>query len=431
MTAARTRQHPEWLRLDTAGTIYPSSRRRNWSALFRVAATLIEDVDPQILKQAAARTAARYPAYNVNIKMGVFWHYLKRSDQPPPVLPDGCCPCEPLRPKDNNGFAFRVRYYGPRIAVEFFHALTDGTGALGFLKTLLAEYIEMKYGCPVPRGGDILDCNMEADPCEYEDSFQKYAGTVAASRREKTSFRIKGRYEPDGFVNLTCGVIPAAKLLEHSRSYGVTMTQFLAGVMLLALSDVQNNYGRRAKQRHLKVSIPINLRSMFPSVTTRNFSSYVNPGIDPRYGEYTLGEAIMAIRNQMGVDATEKKLRAKFTANVKTATHPVLRIVPLFMKTPALKAAYFLAGDRKNSTTITNMGNVTLPDEIKPYIQRLELIVGPLSVNPVGCALMTYEGNLYFNVTRTIVEPLLERAFFTRLVRLGIPVKIESNFREV
>ena len=36
---------------------------------------------------------------------------------------------------------------------------------------------------------------------------------------------------------------------------------------------------------------------------------------------------------------------------------------------------------------------------------------------------------MYINITRTIRESELEREFFTRLVKLGLPVKIQSNER--
>ena len=42
---------------------------------------------------------------------------------------------------------------------------------------------------------------------------------------------------------------------------------------------------------------------------------------------------------------------------------------------------------------------------------------------------ITFQDTLYFNITRTIEQPKLEQAFFTRLVRMGVPVKIESNQR--
>ena len=39
----------------------------------------------------------------------------------------------------------------------------------------------------------------------------------------------------------------------------------------------------------------------------------------------------------------------------------------------------------------------------------------------------SYGDTLYLNFTRTIAETTVEREFFTSLVKLGIPVKVESN----
>ena len=40
-----------------------------------------------------------------------------------------------------------------------------------------------------------------------------------------------------------------------------------------------------------------------------------------------------------------------------------------------------------------------------------------------------YGGTLYLNMTSTLREPVLERALLTRLVKLGVPVRVESNQR--
>ena len=37
-----------WMRLDNAAKIYPASMRRDWMAMFRLSATLVEPVDPEI-----------------------------------------------------------------------------------------------------------------------------------------------------------------------------------------------------------------------------------------------------------------------------------------------------------------------------------------------------------------------------------------------
>lgn len=76
-----------------------------------------------------------------------------------------------------------------RIAVEFYHALTDGTGGMVFLKSLLAEYIEQKYGVEIPNECGVLDRLTQPQEEELEDSFSKNAGSV--SSQQKCEHRIQ------------------------------------------------------------------------------------------------------------------------------------------------------------------------------------------------------------------------------------------------
>ena len=113
--------------------------------------------------------------------------------------------------------------YHNRIAVEFFHALTDGTGGLIFLKTLLAEYLSEKYGLSVPAGAGVLGRLEEPDEEEFEDSFLRYAGDVKASRREATAWHLSGTPEPDGFKDLVTMIWPggrAARVRQALRRDG-------------------------------------------------------------------------------------------------------------------------------------------------------------------------------------------------------------------
>ena len=63
------------------------------------------------------------------------------------------------------------------------------------------------------------------------------------------------------------------------------------------------------------------------------------------------------------------------------------------------------------------------------FVTRMEFMLGPLSRNPIAIGTLSYGGTMYINITRTIRESELEREFFTRLVKLGLPVKIQSNER--
>ena len=421
---------PNWLKLDNTANVYPAVRRRNWASQFRLSATLTEEVNPVILQWAVYRATSRFPAFSMQLKRGLFWHFLRRIEGGPPVRPDGCCPCEPLRPEDNGDFYFRVSYYEKRISVDFFHALTDGTGALSYFKTMLAEYLTSAYGIKVPRDGVILDCDEQSEPEEYEDSFQKYAGGLTRVLTPHAAFRIRGEREPDGFINATMGIIPVDEVLERAKACGASLTQYLATIMMLSIQSIQRREIPNNKRRApVNLLIPINLRAFFPSYTTRNFTGIVTPSIDTRLGEYSFEEVLNVVKSHMSTEITRRNLRARFTAFVKSQRNPILRAVPLILKTPALRLAHRLTGERMSCTTMTNVGRCDVPPEMEGYIDRMELIMGPLRENPVVCSLMSYRGTLYISMARSIKEPKLEREFFRRLVRLGISVKIESNRR--
>jgi hypothetical protein len=418
------------MKLDNAAKIYPAAKRRNWKALFRLSATLTETVDPVVLEQAQQSTLARFPGFALKLKRGVFWYYLEHQEGTPAIDRDGGYPCAPMDFKENNGFMFRVRYHERRIALETFHVLTDGTGGLCFLKTLVAEYLRIRYGVQVPRDNEILDCSLPPEPGETEDAYLKYARNIALSRREPDAYYLQGWEEPDGFVHITTGLIPVGEVLRRAKDKQVSLTEYLTAVMILALDKIQRRAVRSVhRYKHVKVCVPINLRNFYPTNTMRNFASYVNPGIDPRFGVYTFDEVLSAVHHYMRAEVTEKQLNAKISSNTLAEGHAVLRLTPLFLKNIAMKIVFARVGDRKSTSSISNLGVVRLPDEMARFVTRMDFILGPLSRNRVVCAAITYNGLLTLNFTRTIQQSVLEREFFRALVRLGIPVKVESNDR--
>lgn len=418
----------KWVRLDNAAKIYPAASSQKWSSIFRFSVAFKDDIDPVLLQKALERLVPRFPVFFMRLRKGLFWYYLEQSDGCPQVVPDQSFPCAPLLPKRNNGYSFRVLYYRNRIAAEFFHVIADGTGGLCFLKTLAAEYIELRYGETIEKSDGVLCCAEPPLESEMEDSFLRYAGDVSVSRSEKCAFHMSGTWDDSGFVRLTTGIMPVSAVIEKAREYKVSVNTLLVSVVIDALLHIQQAEGIGRKfSKPVKVCVPINLRNMFPSGTLRNFSSFINPGVDPRLGEYSLPDIIKAVYHYMGANASKQLLGARFTSNVMSEKSPFLRVTPLFIKDLFLKMAFVSFGDTKSSTTITNVGVVELPGQMQKYITRMDMVLGPLNINPACCAVLTYNDTLYFNITRTTREPTLEHEFFTRLVKLGIPVKIESN----
>ncbi|NLL91249.1 MAG: alcohol acetyltransferase [Ruminococcaceae bacterium] len=420
----------KWIKLDNAAKIYPAAMSRSWASIFRLSATLTENVDPDILNRALKITLKRFPSFGYRLRSGFFWNFLEQITADPVVQKDVSNPCLRMRLNENGGYMFRVRYFGRRIAVEIFHVLTDGTGGLIFLKTLVAEYLTLKYGVEIPRDNEIFDVSSPPDPLELEDSFLRYSRKATASRVEDASYKITGTPERTNTINIITGQIPVDVLRKVSKKYNCSITEFLTALLILSVRQIQQKeINLRKRNRPIKVSIPINLRKFYPTKTLRNFSSFINPGIQPIYGEYSLEETISAVKHFLGLEGTEKMLNARMSANVVSEQNIFIRLAPLFIKNSVLKIAYRSIGDRTSSTTLSNMGNQMLPSPMNKYVTRMDFVLGVPKYNSVSCGCISYNNNLCLTFSRNIVEAELERIFFRKLVNLDIPVEVESNRR--
>ena len=419
-----------WMRLDNAAKIYPAAKRRNWNNFFRISATLTEPIDTGVLASALDVTARRFPSIAVRLRRGVFWYYLEEIPKTPSIQPEKSCPLAHAPFHKVRQCAFRVLVYKNRVAVEFFHALTDGTGALVFVKTLLAEYLSEKYGLSVPAEKGVLGRLEEPSPEELEDSFARYAGDVTASRAESTAYHLSGTPERDGYKNLVTMMIPAEKLRACAKEHGVSVTELLCAAMMQAIGELQAEKVPNVRHRKpVKVLIPVNLRNLFPSRSLRNFASYITPEIDPRMGDCSFSELCSLVHHKMGLENNRRTMRAKFAANVASERSPILRVMPLFIKNIAMKAVFDAVGECKSCLCLSNLGRVELPEVMVSYVQRMDFIIGVQARAPHDCGVVTWGDTVYINCIRSIQEPELEYRFYRVLHRLGLPVKVESNQR--
>ncbi len=108
-------------------------------------------------------TVERYPYFKVNLKRGLFWYYFEEAVRGPKVQQETFYPCMFLKFKKQKTFPFRVLYHQSSIHFEISHSITDGYGAMTFMKTLLTAYYNLESG---PEG-------MPSDE-EWEDAFKKH-----------------------------------------------------------------------------------------------------------------------------------------------------------------------------------------------------------------------------------------------------------------
>ena len=420
-----------WLRLDNAAKIYPAARRNNWSNIFRISMTLTERIDKIVMQQALDVTVRRFPSIAARLRRGVFWYYLQPVERAPRLREEGAYPLTRMSREEMRRCAFRVIVYENRVAVEMFHSLTDGTGALVFLKSLVAEYLLQKHGVRVSATQGVVGRLEEPSAAELEDSFQKYGGTVMASRRSNDAWRFQGTPETDGFVNLTCFRLSAGAVYQKAKAEGVSVTTYLCACLMMALQHLQQEWvPNQMRRKSIKVLMPVNLRNLFPSSTLRNFAMYTTPEILPRLGEYSFREICQLVKHRMGLDITPKHMSTMIATNIRAETILAVRVVPLFLKNIIMKAIFDSVGERKSSMSMSNLGRAQVPPEMEPYVKRFDVILGVQATAPYNCGVVSYGDDLCINFVRNVKEAALEQQFYRVLRELGIEAEVQSNGAE-
>lgn len=416
-----------WYKLDNAGVLYSAIQKERYSSVYRFSAVMTERVDPAALQRAVDKTMPRFPGFRVHMKKGAFWSYFEPNEAPGPfVKKDIANPCQPIRAKEDNGWLVRFFYYERRISLEVFHAISDGAGALVFLRTLLAVYLR-ELGYEVSNSEGILDVDEHPAREELEDSYGRHAaGKVQRGSWKQTAYPNTSAPEPFYTLNVIMGFLPLDRLKAVAKSYGASITEYLSAVLIQAILENQRSEKLR-RERPVALAIPINLRPWFASRTLRNFIITVRPFIDPEMGEYTFPEIVTQVHHFLRLNINRQQMRSAFTGNVRFTTNPFLQVIPVVLKNPIMALSYHLVGVRPFSATYTNPGPFQVPEEMKPHIQRMEVILGQATRPAPHCASISYGNIMEITFAGTGISTETERRFFTHLVREGIPVKVESN----
>jgi hypothetical protein len=216
------------------------------------------------------------------------------------------------------------------------------------------------------------------------------------------------------------------EVYQKAKWYGASITEYFNAVLLYALLQKQKSE-KHFKERPVKLAMPVNLRRFFPSKTLRNFITMIYPTVDPRLGDYKFEEILTQVHFYMRYYLNDKFLNADITTNAATQKNMVIRMIPLFIKDFVVKQFYTRVQDKQSSAGLTNMGALTVPDDMVPYIDRFDIYMGQPFSARTNCAICSFKDTLTVNFASSIVESDVEQYFFRKLVEDGIHVKIETN----
>lgn len=409
----------KWFPLDNAAKIYPFSMAHGRMAVYRLSVYLTEDVIPDILQIALSFTVKRFPSFTTTVKKGFFWHYLDTSKRRYSLEPEASMPCKPLKIARSGSQSFRVIYYKNRVSIEFFHVLTDGSGGMVFLKTLMAEYLRL-LGIESGKDGGTLDINETPSPRELADAFamvprtEKISGFV-----NRPAVQMSGKLCRQAPCRVLHFKMDAGTLRAAAKRYDATITSYMLALLFIAGKNATDEAGGT-----MRVQVPVNMRKFYPSKTLRNFSMYC--GIQLPIQAI---EAVGQVAGEITAQLSEKASRHAMSEMVTAASRIVssLRFIPLFIKTPAVKLVNGILSDRLFSNTLSNLGVVHMPPELARHVESMDMVMGPSATNRAACSLVTFGSVATLSITKSTADPSFEETLHDLLLADSVSMTVEGS----
>jgi len=399
--------------IDNASILFLAQFRRDHTNTFRFTMTLTEPISPDILQTAVNNTYRRFPTIIASFKPGIFAYFQVPVEAPPKVQPDPGCLIT-MTKEELYRCAYRVFYAGNTVSIEAFHALTDGYGAIASFTTLVAEYLRLKNGAQIPVSGTLLDIHQIPQTHEVEDSFQKYQSNNPKRLPSRYAYQLPGGKDKRESILTSSYKVSTVGLLDAAHRYGVSLNTLISSVMAASVMEIQQMKSN-SKLQPVRIMVPVNLRRLFPSRTLRNFSYYVLPTMEPEDSEKPLSALITSFSDQIHTQTRQDQMQNVISNNVKLQNAWFFRIIPLPVKFALMRLVCRFFGERTSSITVTNLGNVSLPEEMRSFITHMDVTLTPRMLSPYGCTVLSYNGTLTINLSRFPQQSELDDVFFQNL----------------
>lgn len=412
-----------WEKLDNTAHLFPVIASEQMSNVYCVSVTLHELVDQALLQKALDIVLPKFDGFNLRLRHGIFWHYFEENNKPAPLVKqEKNFPCRLIRPNQNNSYLFRVLVDRYRISVEIFHALTDGMGAINFLRELTYQYLRLAHPELADKAGDHL---VTGTTLSREDSFLKNFKHVSRKMYPtKRAFRMKGERLSAGEFGVMHGYLNIPELKKVCKGYGVTINEYLVSAYVFS---IYREYLRGMPSKvPIRVAVPVNLRPYFDSVTTKNFFAMVSAEFLPEKASYTFEEVIAIVRDSLRAQLTAEHLERVFSYNVSMQKMLPLRLLPLPLKHLGMRLVYTQSA-LANTSTVSNVGSITVEDVYKPYISMFHVFMAISKGQNMKGTVCSYGDTLVFTFSYDLKDVSMQRGFFTTLAADGLHVEIESN----
>ena len=412
-----------WYPLDHAATLYPGVISGASTGVFRIAARLSFTPELQVVQEALHKALPYFPFFTVRLRRGLFWHFLERIPGEPSVQWEVSAPCRPFREERDGPFLFRILLYHHRISLEISHLLTDGHGALEFLRTIL----DLVQSPGLSFEGLQLPPLAEAASDAYQISREKKKRPLPPPKKISRAWQYPGDRMPRGMLRYTRLRLPSETFLPIARQLNVTFTEWLAAVVIEQLIVEQQSH-KTPSNLPIRLLVPVNLRPILSSRSLRNVFQAVLVGIDPRLGPWSFDEILSEVHHRFRIARSQRHLQPLFTRTLRSQNHPILRAVPSTIKDYALRALHRSRSSRRHTALLSNLGPISWNSPGAEIVNSLEMIPNPNPVTGLQLSVIGWKDHLVLSCVSLCTTPQFERRLIQRLQQYDTHLELETNW---
>ena len=366
-----------WYQVDNVAKLFIATNNRRDPRVFRVCCTLDADIDPGCLAEALRLTARQFPNFQVTLHRGLFWHYMESTGKLPAPLPETLPPCAPIYGPDlQNELLYRVSYYGPRINVEMFHALSDGNGGLLFLKALVCQYLKLQHPDAL---ANLVPETVAPAATLAQDSYRQFYG--AAAQRDAMPRR-------------------ACRLRSSRLPYD--QTQFF--------------------EAHMPVKAVLAAARYYPSETARNFFNSIRVA-QQLTGRETPASLAASFDAALKTELSEERVKARMDGFERFERLPFVKPVPLVVKNRVVAAVTHFQ-ERYTTATLSNLGAIKTPPELAPWLRGFAAMSSTSNLFACVCS---WQEDLVVCLSSAYRSTGVPRRLFSGIAAEGIEVTLYAN----
>ncbi|MCG3220288.1 MAG: hypothetical protein H7641_02815 [Candidatus Heimdallarchaeota archaeon] len=410
-------------KLDSTAIGFSLLSNKRVTNVFRIECILKEEVELERLRAALANILPRFPYFRVSIKRGFIWGKWVTNLAIPEIQSERQYPCQYI-PFGRKKLLYRIIVTENKIALECQHCLTDGHGGLVFLNSIVAEYLRIKGVITKDWEGIFLP-EEKPDPLEYEDAYEQHYKKIKRVRGvkfRKRSFTIPNKIEPPGVFHTSKVIVSLETIKQKSKEFNVSLTALLIAIYFESLKELQEKIykNKTRKPKPIRIRVPVNLRQIFESKTMRNFSLGARLDFDSSMDTKTFRERVEEIKNLQKNQIHPNTFYHKIAMNIGNTKIRIMQITPYQVKRFFARRGYYFISAPYYSGVISNLGKVTIPDQLVKYIDSYEVAIGPSAMHKERVGLISFEDKLVITFSRVIKEPILAEIFIRKLEELGI-----------